>query len=108
MERLLDTAVARLAQGGARRTLLGPSWVFGCQPFYNGIAGAYEMPGLDPSRAELLRIAQDRGFTEVARYGTPELDLSDAAQVSELRAQAAPLLEKAERWRLSRRIVRRL
>jgi len=105
MERLLDTAIERLAQGGARRVLLGPSWVFGAQPFYNGIAGAYEIPGLDPSREELVRLAANQGFTEIARYGTPELDLSDAAQLSDLRLQMATLEERAREWGLRRRIA---
>ncbi len=102
-EQLLDTAISCLSQAGARRVLLGPSWVFGAQPFYNGIAGAYEIPGLSVSRTTLLEIAEARGFTEVARYGTPELDLSDADHLASLAEQRTALMEKARAWGLRER-----
>jgi len=105
MEHLLDRAVGCLTQCGARQVLLGPSWVFGTQPFYNGIAGAYEIPGLDPSRRELLSLAADRGFVEVARYGTSELALAESDRAAALRAQKAELMAKAREWNLHQRTI---
>lgn len=100
---LLATAVARLAQAGARRALLGPSWVYGTQPFYNGIAGAYEFPGLTAERPELLDLAAEAGFSPLAEYATPELDLSDQEHLAALRAEAVALWRRARDWGLRQR-----
>jgi ribosomal protein S18 acetylase RimI-like enzyme len=85
---LLDAAVARLVSGGAKRIIFHPSWVQGSQPFYNGIAGAYEIPGLSESRAELREALSENGFEPIAHYATPEFDLSDYARLSSLRQEA--------------------
>ncbi len=102
-EQLLDLAVSCLSQAGARRVLLGPNWVFGTQPFYNGIAGAYEIPGLSTSRASLLQVAEERGFSQVARCGTPELDLRDTEHLAALAEKREVLMEKARGWGLRER-----
>jgi ribosomal protein S18 acetylase RimI-like enzyme len=73
---LLAAAEERLSASGARRVLLGPSWVYGVQPFYNGIAGAYEIPGLSVTRRAVVELAEASGFRLAAEYGTPEFDLS--------------------------------
>ena len=99
---LLAAAVERLCDGGARRVLLGPSWVYGTQPFYNGIAGAYEIPGLSAERRGLLELAEAYGFASAAEYGTPELDLSDGEHLARLRAEAERLWKHAREWRLRR------
>ncbi len=95
MRDLLAAGVDRLAQAGARRVLLGPSWVYGAQPFYNGIAGGYEFPGLGLTRQSLLDIAAETGFAPVAEYGTPEIDFSDREHLSSLRALARKLWRRA-------------
>ncbi len=86
----------RLKAAGARRVLLGPSWIHGTQPFYNGIAGAYEMPGLTALRRGLVELAAGSGFAPAAEYGTPELDLTDTAYVAGLRATGADIWERVE------------
>ena len=101
---LLDEAVTRLADGGASRLLLSPSWVFGSQPMYNGLAGAYEIPGLSDTRHELMELATEAGFTQVAEYGTPELDLSDTAHLEALSAEGRRLRERARDWGLEERV----
>jgi ribosomal protein S18 acetylase RimI-like enzyme len=101
---LLDEAVTRLTDQGATRVLLYPSWVYGSQPMYNGIAGAYESPGLSDTRRELIAIATASGFTEVAECGTPELDLSDSPHLEALRAERRHLGEKARTWGLEERV----
>jgi len=85
---LLGAAMLRLREAGARRILLYPSWVQCTQPFYNGIAGGYEMPGISASREEALALAADQGFEPIAEYGTPEFDLSDGDRLAALRAEA--------------------
>lgn len=105
MEYLFEGAIDRLAQGGAERVLLGPSWVHGTQPFYNGIAGGYEMPGLDPTRRELARLAGARSFAPLAHYATPELNLGCRDHVASLQAQGDELMERARGWGLRRRLV---
>lgn len=102
LETLLETALSRLSKEGARRVLLSPSWLHGSQPFYNGIAGAYEMPGLDATRREVRELASAWGFSPIAEYGTPELDLADRAHMSELEEQAASLWERARESGLER------
>jgi len=94
MQVLLEAAEERLAQAGARRCLFGPSWVQCTQPFYNGIAGAYEMPGLSADRAELLKLLAGHGFVPVARYATPELDLSDERHLAHLGQRAEDVLRR--------------
>ena len=102
---LLDTAIERLSQAGARRVLLSPSWVQCTQPFYNGIAGGYEMPGLSATRSDLLEVAAERGFAPIAHYATPELDLSDRGHLELLRQEATRLRQRHRgvdlqvRWR---------
>jgi len=93
---LLHAAVERLASDGARKILFHPSWVQCTQPFYNGIAGAYEMPGLSDTRAELLDVLADHGFTPAAHYATPEFDLSDRARLSSLMEAAERIWQRVE------------
>lgn len=93
---LLDAAVARLVSDGAKRIIIHPSWVQGSQPFYNGIAGAYEMPGLAESRTELREVLRDNGFEPIAHYATPELDLSDRARFSSLKQEAEQIWQRIE------------
>jgi len=100
---LLDEAVTRLSDLGATRVLLSPSWVFGAQPMYNGIAGAYEIPGLSDTRHELIETATAAGFAPIAEYGTPELDLSDGGRLETLRAEGRRLRERARAWGLEER-----
>jgi ribosomal protein S18 acetylase RimI-like enzyme len=100
---LLKASVERLAAAGAHRVLLGPSWVHGTQPFYNGIAGAYEIPGLSQTRRDIIELAADNGFAPMADYGTPELDLTDATHLSALRSEAARILADAAGWDLRER-----
>jgi ribosomal protein S18 acetylase RimI-like enzyme len=95
---LLEEASLRLADLGARRLLLYPSWVCGTQSMYNGIAGAYEMPGLSDTRHELLAVAEAAGFAPVAEYGTPELSLTDPA--GEVGRRGA----REELWEVARRL----
>jgi ribosomal protein S18 acetylase RimI-like enzyme len=102
LETLLERALSALSKEGARRVLLSPSWLHGSQPFYNGIAGAYETPGLDATRREVRELASAWGFSPIAEYGTPELDLADRAHVRELGEQAAALWERAREWGLER------
>lgn len=97
---LLHAAVTRLAAGGARRILLYPSWVHCTQPFYNGIAGAYEYPGLSTARGDLLQEATAQGFSLQAEYGTPELDLTDRAHIERLREETAQTEARVGRPRL--------
>ena len=92
---LLAAAAERLTEAGARRLLLGPSWVYGTQPFYNGIAGAYETPGLSAARGDLLELAGESGFAPLAEYGTPELHLSDGGHLTALRERASRLWERS-------------
>jgi ribosomal protein S18 acetylase RimI-like enzyme len=99
---LLAAAVEGLHKAGARRVLLGPSWVHGTQPFYNGIAGAYEMPGISARRRGLLELASEHDFKPTAEYGTPELDLLDGECGARLTADAEPLWERAREWGLHR------
>jgi ribosomal protein S18 acetylase RimI-like enzyme len=94
MQALLDAAVSRLASGGVKRVLVHPSWVQGSQPFYNGIAGAYEIPGLAESRVELLELLGANGFDAIAHYATPEFDLSDHARLSSLRQEAERIWQR--------------
>jgi len=97
---LLSAGMDRLAEAGARRVLLGPSWVYGAQPFYNGIAGAYEFPGLGLTRASLLDLAAEAGFAPLAEYGTPEIAFSDRKHLGALRALAQELGRRAGEWGL--------
>ncbi len=97
---LLAAAEARLVAGGARRILLGPSWVYGVQPFYNGIAGAYEIPGLSVTRDSAITIAHASGYQQLAEYGTPELDLSGPDPLRHISDAADALREKAREWGL--------
>jgi ribosomal protein S18 acetylase RimI-like enzyme len=97
---LLTAGVGHLADAGARRVLLGPSWVYGAQPFYNGIAGAYEFPGLSDGRRSLIEIAAEAGFVPLAEYATPEIDFSDREHLAALRAIAQELQPRAREWRL--------
>lgn len=96
MKALLNAAVERLAAGGVRRALFCPSWVQCTQPFYNGIAGAYEMPGLADSRTELLQLLADDGFAPIAHYATPEFDLTDRERVAALRKEAERIWQRIE------------
>lgn len=107
---LLEEAVGRLSAGGATRILLHPSWVQCTQPFYNGIAGGYENPGLAATRDELLEAAAGQGFAPVAEYGTPELDLSDQDHIQRLSAEAERILARFRglRRQQRRRVVRSL
>jgi GNAT superfamily N-acetyltransferase len=100
MRLLLEAAVGRLREAGAKRVLLGPTWVQGTQPFYNGIAGGYEIPGLSATRKDLLEVAAEQGFAEETGYATPELDLRDETHVAALRSQGEPLMEVARDWGL--------
>jgi ribosomal protein S18 acetylase RimI-like enzyme len=93
---LMDAAVARLASNGAKRILFYPSWVQGSQPFYNGIAGGYEVPGLSESRAELREVLAGDGFEPIAHYATPEFDLSDSARFSSLKQEAERIWERTQ------------
>jgi ribosomal protein S18 acetylase RimI-like enzyme len=95
---LMGAAEARLVADGARRILLGPSWVYGVQPFYNGIAGAYEIPGLGATRESTIAVARERGFEQVAEYGTPELDLSGPEPLRHLADAAIRLRALAREW----------
>lgn len=97
---LLEEGVARLAEAGARRILLYPSWVCGTQAMYNGVAGAYEMPGLSDTRGELMAVAEEAGFAPVAEYGTPELSLSEEAAWGARREARDRLWEQAREWGL--------
>jgi ribosomal protein S18 acetylase RimI-like enzyme len=97
---LLAAGVQRLAEAGARRVLLGPSWVYGAQPFYNCIAGAYEFPGLGLTRRSLLDLAAEAGFAPLAEYATPEIDFSDREALAALRAAAQDLWRRAGEWGL--------
>lgn len=100
IETLLTHACERLALAGARRALLYPSWVQGVQPFYNGIAGAYEMPGLARDRQGLREVAAEQGFEVAADYATPELDLSRRDHIRSLLKEGARLGAQAARWEL--------
>ena len=102
---LLQAAVARLSQGGASRVLLGPSWIYGSQPFYNGIAGSYEIPGLSPRREALVEEAAAQGFSPIACYGTPTLDLTDPGRLASLRDQLRGLRDGARQWGLQERAL---
>ena len=102
---LLQAAVARLSQEGAGRVLLGPSWIYGSQPFYNGIAGSYEIPGLSPRRETLVEEAAAQRFSPVSHYGTPTLDLTDQGRLVLLRDQLRLLRERARRWGLQERAL---
>ncbi len=85
--------------------LLYPSWVCGTQAMYNGVAGAYEMPGLSDTRQELLEVAAGQGFAPVAEYGTPELSLTDPAGAAARREAREELWETARAlglWREDR------
>jgi ribosomal protein S18 acetylase RimI-like enzyme len=95
MRLLLRTAVDSLREAGAGRVQLGPSWIHGTQPFYNGIAGGYEIPGWSSTEQELLQVAGEQGFVEETGYGTPELDLGDRGHVAALRAHGETLMEMA-------------
>ncbi len=99
---LLAAAEEQLVRrwGTLRRVLLGPSWVYGAQPFYNGIAGAYEMPGLGVTRESVIAAAAERGYRPLAEYGTPELDLSGPEPLAHMRDTALRLREQAQRWGL--------
>lgn len=97
---LLVAGVERLADAGARRVLLGPSWVYGAQPFYNGIAGAYEFPGLSSVRHALIEIAAEAGFAPLAEYATPEIDLSDREHVAALHDVAEAFQPRVREWGL--------
>lgn len=99
---LLRAAARQLRDRGARRVLLGPSWVCGSQPFYNCIAGGYEIPGLSIERPGLAAVARELGFARVSEYDTPELDLRDADHMHSLRREAAEVWLRAERWSLAR------
>jgi ribosomal protein S18 acetylase RimI-like enzyme len=92
---LLEAAMERLARAGARQVLLYPTNLHGTVPFYNGIAGAFEVPGLSTGRTELQNEATAFGFSIAARYATSELDLSDRAHVSSLVEEGSRLWEPA-------------
>ena len=97
---LLAAAVDRLAEAGAHKVLLGPSWVYGAQPFYNGIAGAYESPGLSTERGDLLDVAAEAGFAPVAEYATPEIDFAEGEHLETLHTLAGELWRSARQWGL--------
>jgi len=99
---LLEAAESRLQEGGARRILLGTSWIHGSQPFYNCIAGAYEIPGLGLHRILVVRIALSRGYEISAEYGTPNIPFSDVEHVAALETMVEDLREQGRRWRLRR------
>lgn len=101
---LLEAAEARLREAGARRFLLGPSWVQGAQFSYNGIAGAYEIPGVSPTREALLEAARESGYRVAAEYGTPEVDFSDREHLARLESVARELRERARKWDIKRRL----
>lgn len=105
MTLLLRSAVGRLREAGATRVLLGTSWVYGTQPFYNGIAGGYELPGLDSTRHTLLQVAAAQGFVEETGYGTPELDLANEQHTASLRGEGQRLMEAAQGWGLRKTTV---
>jgi len=94
---LLAAAESHLRSDGARRILLGLSWVYGGQPYYNGIAGAYEIPGLSPAPDDLIAVASESGFAPIAEYGTPDLA---AERLADLRELAAGLRLRAREWGL--------
>lgn len=96
MEALLEAALERLSKAGASRVFFYPSWVQCTQPFYNCIAGAYEMPGLSSGRVELLALLAENGFEPIADYATPELDLLDRAHLSKLREESARIRQRME------------
>jgi len=100
---LLQEATGRLSSAGARRIYLHPSWVQSTQPFYNGVAGGYENPGLAASRAELLEVAYEQGFAQVAEYGTPELDLTERGHVEQLTAEGERIWRRFASLRLEER-----
>jgi len=104
MRELLAAAEARLREAGARRVLLGPSWVKGGQFFYNGIAGAYEIPGVSPTREGLMAAAREGGYRVSAEYGTPEVDFSDGEHLSRLEGMAEDLWARARNWGMKRRL----
>jgi hypothetical protein len=97
---LFAAAESRLVAAGARRILLGPSWVYGMQPFYNGMAGGYEIPGLSVTRESLVALAEARGYRRVAEYGTPELDLSGDDPLHHLADMTRELRGRACQWGL--------
>lgn len=103
LETLLTHTCERLALAGATRALLYPSWVQGVQPFYNGIAGAYEMPGLASDRQGLREVATEQGFEVAADYATPELDLSRGDHIRSLLREGPRLGAQAARWELEPR-----
>lgn len=97
---LLAGAETRLRASGARRALLGTSWVYGTQPYYNGIAGAYEIPGLSTTWQHMIAMAEESGYALAAEYGTPEIDLSGGVLPAALEAAAEQLEERARAWGL--------
>ncbi len=97
---LLGAAEEHLAHRGARRVLLGTSWIYGAQPYYNGIVGGYEIPGLSSTREDIISIATDNGYAPVAEYGTPELDLSRRAMPEEMDRLRLELGSRAREWKL--------
>jgi ribosomal protein S18 acetylase RimI-like enzyme len=97
---LLVAAEKRLGLDGAKRVLLGTSWVYGAQPYYNGIAGAYEIPGLSSTWRETIGMAQKRGYLPVAEYGTPEIDMSEGALPPAFGPMAEELRARARECRL--------
>jgi len=101
---LLDAGEARPREAGARRVVLGPSWVYGAQPYYNGIAGAYEIPGLSPTRETLMEAARESGYGIAAEYGTPEVDFSNREHLASLESMAQDLRERARTWGMKRRV----
>ncbi len=96
VEALLCEALTYMEKIGVRRVLFYPSWVQCTQPFYNGIAGAYEMPGVSTQRTELLSLLAANGFVPVAHYATPELDLSDRHHLSALLAESTRVWSRVE------------
>lgn len=101
---LLEAAEARLREAGARRFVLGPSWVQGAQFLYNGIAGAYEIPGVSPTREALMEAARESGYGVAAEYGTPEVDFSDREHLARLESMARELRERARKRGMERRL----
>jgi len=101
---LLEAAEARLREAGARRFLIGPSWVQGAQFSYNGIAGAYEIPGVSPTREALMEAARESGYEGAAEYGTPEVDFSDEEHLARLESMARDLRERARKRGMERRL----
>lgn len=101
---LLEAAEARLREAGARRFVLGPSWVQGAQFLYNGIAGAYEIPGVSPTREALMKAARESGYGVAAEYGTPEVDFSDREHLARLESVARELRERARKRGMERRL----